>query len=124
MSRIPGVFLCGTGLAKTDIDAALTQGSAAASKVSALLSRGEVQVTQTVATVDPQVCRGCGTCAAICEFGAASLVEKSQGVFVAEIDEGLCRGCGTCVAHCPSGALSQNGLSDRQITAALEAMLA
>ena len=122
-SRIPGVFLCGTGRAQTDGDIALAQGSAAASKVSALLTRGTMQVVQTAAVVNPNVCRGCGTCTTICNFGAASLVENSTGVFIAEIDEGHCRGCGTCVAYCPSGALSQNNLSDRQIIASLEATL-
>ncbi len=123
-SRVPGIFLCGTGLGRKDNEIALMQGSAAASMVSALLGRGEFHPVQTAATVDPAICRGCGTCATICEFGAASLIERSPGVFISKIDEVLCRGCGTCLAHCPSGAISQNGLNDNQIIASLEAMLA
>ncbi|MDD5094231.1 MAG: FAD-dependent oxidoreductase [Dehalococcoidia bacterium] len=117
-SRIPGIFLCGTDHATASL-----QGAAAASKASALLRKGHMQMVQTIATVDPLVCRGCGTCAAICEFGAPSLSEQSDGISVSQIDAALCRGCGTCAAHCPSNAITQNGFSDRQMACALEAML-
>jgi NADPH-dependent glutamate synthase beta subunit-like oxidoreductase/NAD-dependent dihydropyrimidine dehydrogenase PreA subunit len=123
MSRIPGIFLCGIAKTKTSDDESIVQGSAAAAKVAVLLSKGEVQLSQTTATVDPAVCRGCGTCASICEFGAASLIHQPSGLSISEIDQALCRGCGTCVAHCPSNAIDQNGLSDCQITDSLEAML-
>ncbi|MDY6911266.1 MAG: FAD-dependent oxidoreductase [Chloroflexota bacterium] len=121
VSRIPGIFRCGFYPVKSTT--ALIQGSAAAAKISALLHSGEVQMAQTTAIIDSLVCRGCGTCTAICEFGAASLFEQQPGVFISRINEVLCRGCGTCVAHCPSCAISQNGISDRHIAAALEAIL-
>jgi heterodisulfide reductase subunit A len=123
LSRLPGVFLCGTGPAATKVPEALIQGSAAASKASVLLSKGSIEIVPTVACVDQQRCRGCGTCESVCEVGAITLVERIPGVFSAQVDEGLCQGCGICVAHCPSGALSQNGYSDFQISASLEAIL-
>ena len=123
-SRLPGVFLCGTGQAATNITDALIQGSAAASKASVLLNRGTIAIEQTAATVDQSRCRGCGTCESVCGFGAITLTERFPGIFNAQVDEGLCRGCGICVAHCPSGALSQNGYSDLQISASLKAILA
>ncbi|NQT71333.1 MAG: FAD-dependent oxidoreductase [Chloroflexi bacterium] len=121
-SCVPGIFLCGD-MDKKDMDATLMRGSAAASRASALLGKGIEKSVQTFAIIDPVVCRGCGTCTTICEFGAASLIEQSPGVFVSKIDEAICRGCGTCVAHCPSGAICQNGLDDNQIAASLEALL-
>jgi len=123
LSRLSRVFLCGTGPAATKVPEALIQGSAAASKASVLLSKGSIEIVPTVACVDQQRCRGCGTCESVCEFGAITLVERIPGVFSAQVDEGLCQGCGICVAHCPSGALSQNGYSDLQISASLEAIL-
>ena len=123
VSRLPGVFLCGTGEAAVDVAEALVQGSAAASKASVWLSKGTVDTEETVVSIDQQRCRGCGTCASTCQFEAITLVERKSGIFTAQVDEGLCRGCGICVAQCPSGALSQNGYSDRQITASLEAIL-
>jgi len=123
LGRLPGVFLCGTRQAVTDATEALVQGSAAASKASILLNKGTLDTKQMVATVDQQRCRGCGTCASICQFGAIILTENDTGTFAAQVDEALCRGCGICVAHCPSGALSQNGYSDNRIAASLEAIL-
>jgi len=124
VSRLPGVFLCGTGEVAMNVDEALIQGSAAASKASVLLNKGTIEIEQTVVTVDQTRCRGCGTCESVCGFEAITLMERMPGIFSAQVDEGLCRGCGICVAHCPSGALSQNGYSDRQISASLEAILA
>lgn len=122
LTRVPGVFCCGVG------DSALGasgrgEGAAVAAKVSAFLLRGEVSLPDTVVTVDPVVCRGCGTCVAVCEFGAPSLKEMRPGVFVSVIDEGRCRGCGTCAARCPSGAICQTALSDEQLVASMETML-
>ena len=122
-SQPPGVFLCGTGQAADNITEALMQGAAAASKAAVLMSRGTIEVAQTYATVDQSRCRGCGTCETVCEFGAVALTERIPAIMYAQVDEGLCQGCGLCVAHCPSGALSQNGYSDRQISASLEAIL-
>ena len=121
-SCVPGIFLCGARDSK-DTDTPLMRGSAAASRASALLGKGIGKTVQTFAIVDPVVCRGCGTCTTICEFGAALLIEQSPGIFVSKIDEAICRGCGTCVAHCPSNAIYQNGLDDSQIAASLEALL-
>ena len=123
VSRLPGVFLCGMRQAAMNVNEALIQGSAAASKASVLLNKGKIETVQTVVSVDQQRCRGCGTCESVCEFEAIMLTERNPGIFSAQVDEGLCQGCGICVAHCPSGALSQNGYSDLQISASLEAIL-
>jgi len=122
-SQPPGIFLCGTGQAAANVTEALMQGGAAASKAAVLLNRGTIEIAQTCASVDQPRCRGCGTCETVCVFGAIALMERIPGVFYAQVDDGLCQGCGLCVAHCPSGALSQNGYSDRQISASLEAIL-
>lgn len=50
---------------------------------------------------DENLCQGCGTCAAVCQFHAISI---RDGLSI--IDESLCMGCGICVTHCPQGALS------------------
>jgi heterodisulfide reductase subunit A-like polyferredoxin len=123
VSRLPGVFLCGTGQA-ADVTEALTQGLAAASKASVLISKGVIDIEQTVAIVDRGRCRGCGTCESVCPFGAIRLEKREAiNVYAARVEDALCRGCGICVARCPSGALSQNGYSDGQLIASLEAIL-
>jgi heterodisulfide reductase subunit A-like polyferredoxin len=123
LTRLPGVFICGIGPSAKNAVEAQRQGSAAAAKASAWLRQQGVTVSQTAVSIDQQRCRGCGTCQSICEFGAVAVTERAPGIFSAVLNEGLCRGCGVCVAHCPSGALSQNGCSDRQITASLAAVL-
>lgn len=52
------------------------------------------------AQVNPALCTGCGTCAAVCPGGAIMAGP------IAAVDPRLCRGCGTCAAQCPSGAIS------------------
>ncbi len=123
VTRFPGIYLCGTGQAANDTGEALMQGLAAAAKAAVLLSRGTIEVRETIVAVDPQRCRGCGTCVSVCPVEAISLKEKSPGVLHSQVDEKLCLGCGICAAHCPSGAISQCGVSDNQIAASLEAML-
>ena len=53
-----------------------------------------------VASVDADLCTGCGLCAGSCQFGALS----TNGVAAA--DSTICMGCGVCVARCARGAIS------------------
>ncbi|MFZ5427852.1 MAG: ATP-binding protein [Thermodesulfobacteriota bacterium] len=53
------------------------------------------------AVIDKDACTGCGTCAAMCRFGA---VREAGGTF--EIDPARCEGCKVCVAFCPAGAVA------------------
>ena len=123
LGRLPGVFPCGGGGAVGNADEALAQGGAAATRAAVLLSAGMIGVAETAASVDQTRCRGCGTCASVCAFGAIALVESGAGIPSASVDLARCRGCGTCVAHCPTGALSQGGYSEGQLSASLEAVL-
>jgi NAD-dependent dihydropyrimidine dehydrogenase PreA subunit len=55
------------------------------------------------ATVNTEVCSGCGTCVERCQVNAARLDEEAG---VARINLDRCIGCGNCVVSCPTGALS------------------
>jgi len=59
--------------------------------------------TNFYATVDTEVCTGCGTCAKRCQVNAARLDEKAG---VSRIDLDRCIGCGNCVTSCPAGAIT------------------
>ena len=52
------------------------------------------------AAVDPEVCVGCGKCAARCQFEALS---KTLGI--TSVDPVRCVGCGLCVSACPTDAI-------------------
>ena len=53
-----------------------------------------------LASVDPDLCKGCGVCEAKCPFGAISIEEK-----VAVIASEACMGCGVCPDLCPEKAI-------------------
>lgn len=66
--------------------------------------------------VNPDVCIGCGICAAKCDFGAIELNKNNK----AEIDFSKCMRCAGCIANCPQGAVempwggtSSEGLQER-----------
>ena len=52
------------------------------------------------ASVDTDMCVGCGACQEVCPSGAISVEE------IAIIDPKRCIGCGRCVDQCPQGALA------------------
>lgn len=52
------------------------------------------------AKIDPELCERCGTCAAMCQFGA--IHENDSGF---RVDPLRCEGCKVCVAFCPADAI-------------------
>jgi len=121
-TTVEGIFLCGCCQFPQDISDSISQGSAVASKVSALLSRDKITTSPITSEVDQFFCRACGSCVEICEFHAVEIVEKERGVFAAEVNEALCKGCGTCVPVCPTGAIDLKHFKSDQIEAQLEAL--
>lgn len=117
-----GVFLAGCCQGPKDIPDTVAQASAAASKVTALFSRDELETTPMIAGVNPDLCSGCGLCLRICPYKALSLQETPDGKrFVAAVNAGLCQGCGACTAECRSGALNLKGFTYEQIIAEVRA---
>ncbi len=55
-----------------------------------------------VASVDPGLCAGCGTCRDACAYGALRLLGSTVTVF-----EEMCHGCGLCTHVCPQGAMHE-----------------
>ncbi len=53
-----------------------------------------------IATVDRDLCTGCGVCVDMCPMGAISLRND-----IAFIDSQTCTGCGICEDECPLGAI-------------------
>jgi len=117
-TSMEGVFLCGCDQFPKDIADSISQASAVAAKVAALLSTGKITLEPIVSQVNVRFCRGCGKCVEICEFNAIELVDG-----IAKVNEALCKGCGTCASICPTGAIDVRHFTQRQIEAVLEAML-
>ena len=116
-----GVFVCGLAHAPKSLDESIAQAKAAASRATTILSKDTVIGEGIVASVNENICSGCGICEALCPYGAITVSREKK---VAEVNEALCKGCGTCCAACPSGAAQQRGFTRDQISAMLNAALA
>ncbi|MEM4576308.1 MAG: hydrogenase iron-sulfur subunit [Candidatus Nezhaarchaeales archaeon] len=114
-----GIYLAGACSGPKDITESVSQAGLAASRISELLLRGEVEVEVYAPIVDRTKCRLCFNCVRVCPFNS---LKPSKGAV--EVDEISCRGCGACIAACPTGALiPQGSLNNEQISAMLKALL-
>ena len=120
-TAVEGVLLAGTVQGPKDIVDTVAQASAAAAKASVYLAYDSVKLDPAVAEVDEEKCRGCGTCAEICQFQAPQIVETTPGCYAARINGSSCKGCGTCASWCPSGAIVSKHFTDRQVHAMIDA---
>lgn len=64
-----------------------------------------IELDSYLPTVKENLCRGCGDCVTVCEYGAIQLIDKDGEIKYSQIDSEICRGCGTCVTFCPSSAI-------------------
>src|SRR4030042_49031 len=97
-----GVLIAGCCQGPKDIPDTVAQASAAAARVLAMISKGEVEIEAAVATIDENLCSGCRVCELICPYSASSFDEEKK---VCRINEVLCKGCGACVGGCLSDAI-------------------
>jgi len=112
-----GVFICGLAHAPKPVDESIAQAQAAATRAVTLLAKETIQVSGTIAGVNPVFCSSCGVCIEICPYSAPSFVEEGPFAGKADINPVLCKGCGLCVASCRSGAINLKGFGTDQIMA-------
>jgi heterodisulfide reductase subunit A len=118
-----GVFLCGMAHWPKGVDEAVSQAEGVAARAATILSLSALETEGIVSTPDPELCRGCGRCVEVCEYGAPELVEVKEGVWVSQVNEVLCKGCGKCAVACPTKAISMRHFTDEQVSAMIEALL-
>ena len=114
-----GVFIAGCCESPKDIPDTVAQAKAAASEALILLARGKVEIEPIIASVDEEVCSGCGLCEKMCPYGVLSLATPER---VMMVSQALCKGCGACAGVCPSGAISLNHFTPRQVLEQVEAL--
>jgi NAD-dependent dihydropyrimidine dehydrogenase PreA subunit len=56
---------------------------------------------RTVASIDEDLCNGCGECVPACEEGAIRIIHGKARL----LSDSLCDGLGACLGHCPEGAI-------------------
>ncbi len=115
-----GIYVVGCCQGPKDIPDTVSQASAAAAQVLAMISRGKVEIEAAIAVIDEELCAGCKICNLLCPYNAITFDEEKK---VSRINEALCKGCGTCVAACPSGAVMGKHFTAEQIMAEIEGVL-
>jgi heterodisulfide reductase subunit A len=125
-TAVPGIILAGTAQGPMCVQESCAAASAAAAKVSALLSLGQVELEPFVAQVDLEKCSGSGECVKVCSYeDAINLQEMEIGgkaVMRAVVTPANCTGCGNCVSACPNQAIQVQGWTIPQYDAMLDAI--
>jgi heterodisulfide reductase subunit A len=121
-TNIQGVYICGCAQSPQDIADSIAQANAVAAKVDALLARSTILMEPITSCINEELCRACGTCVDVCEFGALEIQLKDDRQY-AHVNEALCEGCGTCATYCPTNAIDIRHFKDQQIESMLEAFL-
>ena len=106
-----GIYLAGTAQWPRDLPDTVSSASGSASKILSLFSRKELLHEPMIASVDEEVCSGCGYCVSICAYKAIELDTRRR---VARVNEAVCEGCGACAVTCPSGAMQHKNFTARQ----------
>ena len=117
-----GIFLCGSAHSPKTTPENMQQALAAAGRAATILSKKTMTVGGQVSKVDVRKCVSCLTCVKVCPYGApeVSTVNNKNRV---EIQAAKCMGCGSCAAECPAKAIQLQHFVDRQVEAAIEALL-
>ena len=108
-----GIFLAGLAHSPKNMDETVSQAKAAAERACIIISSDKYLSVANIASLDEDVCAGCGMCVSVCPYSAPSLIWKN-GRQVCSINTALCKGCGSCSTVCPSGAMEQLGYSEEQ----------
>jgi heterodisulfide reductase subunit A len=111
-SSTKGIYLAGCGQSPKDIADTVSQASATASKIQALLSTDKLLQDPLIAFVDEGICSGCGICAEVCPYEAREM-DPHRGIPV--VRSALCQGCGACIASCPNNACELRNTSASQV---------
>jgi len=112
-----GIFVCGLAHSPKNIEEGIAQAKAAASRAAQILSKESITTSGIVASVNDEICAGCGLCTVVCPYGAIEIDEIDN---VAKVNPALCKGCGTCCATCPAGALELKGFRKKQILSMID----
>jgi heterodisulfide reductase subunit A len=127
-TAVTGVVLAGTAQGPMNINESCAAAEAAASKVSILLGKGQVELEPYVAQVDPDRCQGSGECVRYCPQEEAirleTFSENGRTFQRAVVTPANCNGCGICVAVCPNRAIDVAGWRLDEYEAMVEAITA
>jgi len=124
-----GIFLCGTAQWPKFIKETIAQAEGAAARASKILAKDMIQIPKINASVNRDLCIGCGSCRDLCPYNAIEMqyIEKkleraSIFTYQAKVLEALCKGCGTCASACPLQAITIPHFTNAQILEMVEVL--
>jgi heterodisulfide reductase subunit A len=118
-----GVFVLGGAHDPVDTSEALFQAYLTSARVLRFLDQERIEIEAPTASIQPQLCTGCGNCVQVCPMAAITLEKRDQILSLSEVDALRCVGCGNCVVVCPVKAISMPGWNDAAILAQISAAL-
>lgn len=119
-TSVDGIYLAGACQSPKDITETVAHAKAAASAAMIPMLRHVVKVESAVSNVTPELCAGCGLCAANCPYGALAIDMRAGAV---RVNPALCKGCGACANICPSNAIKVEHFRPEQILAQIDGLL-
>ncbi len=118
---IDGIFIAGACQGPKNITEAMKSSLSAAAKANSLLTKGEIELEPTLATIHPTTCEWCDKCLPACPYNAIEKIEH-EGKYIATVVEAKCKGCGMCAPVCPVDAIEIIGFTNIEIETMIEAM--
>ena len=94
-----GIYLTGCAQGPKDIPETVAQASGAAARAITILSKPELEMDPLIASVDKEICTGCGVCVDSCPTEVLGLADEKVKI----VDSELCSDCLICMQVCPYG---------------------
>jgi len=116
---IDGIYLSGTCQGPKDIADTVAHAHGTASRATIPLFQGSVKIEPITASIDVDICSGCGLCEDVCEYQALKR-DNYRGHMI--VNAALCKGCGVCHSVCPVKAITVKQFKTEQVIVQIEMM--
>jgi heterodisulfide reductase subunit A len=116
---IDGIYLSGTCQGPKGIADTVTHAHGTASRATIPLFQGKVKIEPVTASIDAEICSGCGLCEDVCEYQTLKM-DAYRGHMT--VNAALCKGCGACHSVCPVKAITVKQFKTKQVLVQIEMM--
>jgi heterodisulfide reductase subunit A len=114
---IDGIYLSGTCQGPKDITDTVAHAHGTASRATIPLFQEKVKIAPIIASIDAEICSGCGLCEEVCEYQA---LKKDLYRGYMTVNTALCKGCGACHSVCPVKAITVKQFKTEQVLIQIE----